>query len=141
MKTEIELQDALRGMIVARLLKAGVRRIDFSAEDFFPDLMQEVSELSEFDSLFLDMWLWLRDEGFVRFETMCSGSNGEACVINVQATSKTIALLDMVLPGESGVTPRRLIEPDGQANGTANHVKLGAFVGAVLGGFTSAIGS
>ncbi len=137
---ELEAQNALRGLIVAKLLKSGVRRIDFSSEELHDQFKPNWPDAKAFDDLFIDMLVWLRDEGFVRYEAICNGTNNETCILNAQATSRTIAMLDQELPGAQGVTPRKIIQETGSADSdVANRVKLGAFIGAVLGGFTSAM--
>ena len=55
MRDEIDVQNELRGLIVATLLRKGVRRIDLSSAEIFPAFSSDFETADEFDTLFVDM--------------------------------------------------------------------------------------
>lgn len=140
MRDEIDVQNELRGLLLAGLLKGGVRRVGHSSEDFHAAFATDIPEIEDFDSLFYDMLLWLKAEGYVRFETVYDGTNGETCVAGLQATSKAIKLLDQQVP-DTGASARELLRPTGNTGLDAeNYGKIGSFFGGFVGGFAASVG-
>lgn len=139
MRDEIDIQNELRGLLLAGLLKGGVRRANHSSEDFHPAFTADIAEIEDFDSLFYDMLLWLKAEGYVRFEAVYDGTNGETCVAGLQATAKAIKMLDQRVP-ETGATARDLLRPTGDSSLDAeNYGKIGSFFGGFVGGFIASV--
>lgn len=140
MRDDLDAQDELRGLLLARLLAQGVRRVDYSSQDFYEAFTADYPTFAEFDGVFDDMLAWLKAERFIRFETTCEGTMGETCVVGLQATSKAISLLDKQVP-ETGAKARDLIRPTGdKSDDAANFAKFGNFVGGLLAGFATSLG-
>jgi hypothetical protein len=127
---ELDRQNILRGKLMAALLAKGVRRQDLSSEDFL-DASQPDS-----DDLFVDMVTWLRDEGFVRYDSLYSGTNGETVVADICPTSLAMSLLDQKVDGQ--MTGRDVVQAsaDGDASWWG---KFGSFVGGFVGGLSQSV--
>lgn len=133
----LEIQDQLRGAIMAKLLEGGVTRQDLSAEEFFdPSFATDFDDLAGFDDLFSDMIIWLRDEGFIRYSDQYGGTEGETCVSLCCPTAKAMKQLDEKVPGAGPGTVREIT----QQGGSDNYGRLGSFFGGLIGGYQSAIG-
>ena len=78
-------RDALRGYLL-HMAVAADDPIDLSAEDFHAAFQADYSDFDDFDQSFANALIWLRTEGFVRFESLPSGTNGETTVIALVAT-------------------------------------------------------
>lgn len=134
MRSILEVQDQLRGALMAQLLKEGVSRQDFSSEDFFREFESDFQDIAGFDELFVDMLIWLRDEGIIRYDSLYGGTADETCVSLCSPTARAMAELDSEVPGDSGRTVRDIATLSDETSYT-NYGRLGAFFGGLIGGY------
>lgn len=126
---------------MSMLLAKWVRRQDISSEEVFDPTLSSVesgSGTENFDDLFLDMVIWLRDEGFVRYEGVYDGTNNETCFSQVSPTAFAMRVLDQTVQGTT--TGRDLVEKKLDGDDVSRWAKLGAFIGGFVGGASQSLG-
>ncbi|TGV90030.1 hypothetical protein EN801_020450 [Mesorhizobium sp. M00.F.Ca.ET.158.01.1.1] len=138
-RSNLEIQDQLRGALMAKLLEGGVIRQNLSSEDFEQPFEAEFHGMNSFDSLFMDMLIWLQQEGFIRHEGFHTGSNGEACVTLCSPTATAMKQLDEKVPGPGPVTVREIVTTSSGPS-YESYGRLGAFFGGLIGGYQGSVG-
>lgn len=138
-RSNLEIQDQLRGALMAKLLEGGVTRQDLSSEDFFQPFEADFRTLDAFDHLYVDMLIWLREEGFIRFDSLSGGTKDEAVALLCVPTAKAMKQLDEKVPGPGPRTVREIVSTQAGPS-FENYGRLGAFFGGLIGGYQGSIG-
>ncbi|MCQ8780979.1 hypothetical protein [Mangrovibrevibacter kandeliae] len=124
MASELDASFELIGRVFEKLIKAGLRKIPLHAHDF----EQEVDRI-----LFRDVMSFLKDEGLIRVGAeLVSGD-----YVFVQLTGAGIAAVESQ-KFENCKTVRSEVER-GNLSSEA-YGRIGAFVGGLIGGATTALG-
>ena len=126
--------------ILSILIESGLKRLSLSSEDLWETHPSLASNPNDFDSMFVDTLTWLRDEGYVRFESFVGGTNGETCVAGLAPTALCLQLLEQRIPALDNKSGRVIIE-EARSSDTpaAAYVRAGSLLGGLMGGFTKAI--
>jgi hypothetical protein len=95
---------------------------------------------SDFETMFADTMVWLRDEGYIRFSTHKTGRLEESYFQDVVPTAKCLAAMDKKIEGLEK-TARQVLAANtaGEASAT-NYVKAGSFFGGFFGGAIRSLG-
>ncbi|WP_296639328.1 hypothetical protein [Roseinatronobacter sp.] len=134
--TDLELQDEVRGRIFARLVAAGIRKIDIEAFELFEELEKPGPE-KKFEDLFCDMIEWLEAEGLLRCGGLAGSALGLTTAHSCQVSSLGLALADQPF-GQGGMTATEVAK-GASTDGTDAYAKLGAFIGTAAGKFLSSL--
>jgi hypothetical protein len=125
--------DEIIATILTDLLQNGLKPSDISSEKFRVNSKYSVDE---FDDAFDNIVQWLRDEGYVRYQTSVDGTEGETCFVGIVLTAKCLGALDVKLPSLGNLTGRQMLEKrKGKGISSELLVKSGTFIGAVFGGY------
>jgi hypothetical protein len=139
-ENRLEVHNELIAKILNRLIKNGLARIEMSSEEFLPDFAGRGIDDEDFDDHFADVLTWLQAEGFIRFEAMYGGTDGETCVSSCCLTGQALAVLDQKVEALGGITAKEaFLASEKPGSPAANYVKAGSLLGGIMGGFTKAI--
>lgn len=133
MQKSLELHNEIIARVLGHLLDHGVKAIEFSSEEFLSYFSNRYQSLEEFDDDFADVVSWLKDEGYIRYQAMVGGTEGETCVVNCQLTSSAIAMLAETAEG-SNASKRELIQAGNSGDARAlESIKAGIIFGGAAG--------
>lgn len=135
---QLELHGEIVGQLMAVLLAGGLRRPDVSSSDLYPAFTSDFDSLDDFDAAFVDVAVWLRDEGYIRYHSLYSGSENETCIAQAAITDRCLAALGEPIPALGGRTGKEVIRAGASGDLEASaYVKAGGLLGGVLGGFVA----
>jgi hypothetical protein len=136
MLTKLELHNELIARIFSVLLKGGVARVDFCSND--EALRVEGLEADPARD-FIEVLVWLQNEGFVRHKSFHGGEGGEACVTMCCLTGMALAALNQQVSA-LGMTAAEVVrESEKPGSPASTYVRAGSLIGGMMGGFTKAI--
>jgi hypothetical protein len=134
------VQSQIMAVILDRLAKNGVRKQDFSSEDFVASLPPDISENLDYEEDFESCVDWLRQEGFLTYSQSSTGTNDEPCFYNVVATAKCFKLLEIRVPALGDKNAKEVLAANTSGDADSNlFVKSGAFLGGLLASFTKTL--
>lgn len=137
----LEAQSAIVAAILRELLRAGITRSQLSVDQFRKDI-REVGypEPADFEGLFTDIMIWLKDEGVIRFGTISDDGRGGDLFFDVVITGHGMNLLGKSIDALNGASAADAIMEIKDKNASASQlVKLGGLIGGVIGGFTKSV--
>jgi hypothetical protein len=136
----LEAQSAIVAAILRHLLKGGIMRADLGVDQFRPDIRAAgYPEPADFEGMFSDIMVWLKDEGIVRTGQITSDGNGGDFFIDCVITGRGMELLRRKTDVLGGQTAAEVIMSTKESDASASLlVKFGGLIGGVLGGFTKA---
>ena len=94
-----------------------------------------------FEGLFLDIMVWLKDEGIIRFDQLIGDGEGGEMFLDCVISGHGMNLLrrkSAILDGEAAADVIMDTSRDGLAP-PSQQAKLGALIGGIIGGFTKSI--
>jgi hypothetical protein len=137
----LEAQGSVVAAILRELLMNGILRVELGVDQFREDIRNAgYPEGADFERLFSDMVIWLRDEGVIRFGQITDDGNGGDYFIDCVLTGSGMDLLRRKADVFGGMSAAEVImsPPDKNAS-AAQLAKLGSLIGGVIGGFTKSI--
>jgi hypothetical protein len=128
--------------VLRHLLKGGIARADLSVDQFRSDIrIAGYPEPANFDGLFSDIMVWLKDEGIIRTGQIIGDDNNGDFFTDCVITGHGMNLLRQKADVLGGATAADVIMSTKERDASASQlVKLGGLIGGVLGGFTKAAG-
>ncbi|MGY3082143.1 hypothetical protein ACVWZZ_008551 [Bradyrhizobium sp. LM6.10] len=134
----LEGQSAIVAAILRELLKAGIARSELSVDQFRADIREAgYPEPADFEGLFGDIMIWLKDESIIRFETVTGDGRGGEVFLDVVITGHGMNLLGKRIDALNGASAADVIMETKDKNASAPQlVKLGGLIGGIIGGFT-----
>jgi hypothetical protein len=137
----LQAQSSIAAAILRHLLKGGITRADLSVDQFRPDIrVAGYPEQFDFDGLFLDIMVWLNDEGIIRIGQIVHESHNDVrgtffkeCAITGRGMDTLRRKADFL----GGATAADVIMSTNERDASASQlVKLGGLIGGVIGGLT-----
>jgi hypothetical protein len=134
----LEAQSAIVAAILRHLLKGGIMRSDLSVDQFRPDILAAgYPEPADFEGMFSDIMVWLKDEGIIRSGQVTGDGNNGDLFIDCVITGHGLDLLRRKADVLGGQTAADVIMSTRDNDAPASVlVKFGGLIGGVLGGFT-----
>jgi hypothetical protein len=137
----LEAQNVIVAAILRHLLNGGITRADLSVDQFRPIRAAGYPEPADFEGLFLDIMVWLSDEGIIAIGQIADDGRGGNFFTDCVITALGMNLLRRKADVLGGATAADVIMSTKERDASASQlVKLGGLIGGVLGGFTRAAG-
>jgi hypothetical protein len=137
----LEAHSAIVAAILRHLLKGGISRADLTVDQFRPDIRAAgYPEPADFEGMFSDIMIWLRDEGIIRVGQLIGSGEGEEFFKDCVITGRGMDMLRRKADVLGGRTAADVImSTEDQSASAPQLVKLGGLIGGVLGGFTKSV--
>jgi hypothetical protein len=134
----LEAQSAVAAAILRHLLKGGITRVDLSVDQFRADIrLAGYPEPFDFEGLFLDIMVWLSDEGIIRIGQIADDGKAGSFFTDCVITGRGMDVLRRKADVLGGATAADVIMSTKERDASASQlVKLGGLIGGVIGGFT-----
>ena len=134
----LEAQSAIVAAILRRLLKGGITRADLSVDQFRPDISAAgYPEPADFEGMFSDIMVWLKDEGIIRIGQVTDDGQGGDFFTDCVITGHGMDLLRRKADVLGGATAADVIMSTKERDASASQlVRLGGLIGGILGGYT-----
>ncbi len=140
MTAEIGKYSELTAAILQTIISGGLRRQTLSAENLFEALPHLAKNLEEFDDMFVDTMIWLRNEGYIRCDEGYEGTEGESCFDAVAPTSRCLAAMEVKIEALGGMTAGQVLTANKSGEVSAsNYVKAGSLFGGLFGGLIKSL--
>ncbi|WP_156884561.1 hypothetical protein [Stappia stellulata] len=141
MTSKMEFHYEIVGRVISKLFNEGLSRVELDSETASEYLGLDNSEGKNFKQDIVDVIFWMISEGLIRTSNTYETLDGSASFINVQLTSKCISIIRVNSTEQIGVKniEHLLSKSEETPPSISNYIKVGSFVGSILGGFTKSI--
>lgn len=140
MTSEIGKYSELTAAVLQTVISGGLQRQTLCAETFFEALPHLAESLDEFDNMFVDTIIWLRNEGYIRCDDGYDGTEGESCFDAVAPTSRCLAAMEVRIDALGGITAGQVLTANNSGEASAsNYVKAGSLFGGLFGGLIKSL--
>jgi hypothetical protein len=126
--------------ILDDVVSHGLQRRIMSAKEIHNRLSDFAAHPADFDTMFVDAMIWLKDEGYIRYSAHSTGRLKEAYFSDVVPTARCLAAMDKKLEGLE-TTAREVLAANtaGEVSATS-YVRAGSFLGGFFGGAIKSLG-